>query len=284
MSCYRLGPLGGLLLALVTTTAQAQEKTEPAPTRSAAVQPLAPRWNLGDRWTIETVGKRLQVRRGGEVPTIRPIQWQFKVSQYEKTVANDCFRVEIRCLASKDGHPLTTVWVDREARALRQVTTEIPVPDGFQSLTVSYDFDSEQPGPVLGPLTALPIDVPVFLAARSKGLETFRYRSAIGPPERKEVGDIGFDHEVEQRIAAVDADEVRQLMAAAFEKSLDDGPLAKSLAEKPVTEVRLKAAGREIRQLWQSGSPWPIYCDNGYCVSRLVSIDSAAQPAEKEQP
>jgi hypothetical protein len=66
-------------------------------------------------------------------------------------------------------------------------------------------------------------------------------------------------------------------------KSLDDGPVAKSLAEARVGSPT-QGAGREVRQLWQSGSPWPIYCDNGYCVSRLVSVDLAAQPAEKEQP
>jgi hypothetical protein len=284
MSALRLGLAGVLILAAASIPAAAQEPSPPAEARSSEVKPLIPPWNLGDRWTVESVGKRLQVRRGGELPAIRPIQWQFALSKFEKSLTRECYRVEIRCLASRDGHPLTTLWIDRDSRALRQISTEIPVPDGYQTMTVSYDFDSGQPGPVLGPLTALPIDVPVLLAGRAKGLQTFHYRSTVGPPESKDLEALAFDHEVEQRIAPIDAGEVRQLLTASFEKLLDEGPLAKSLAEKSVTDIRLKAAGREIRQLWQTGSPWPIYSDNGYCVCRLVSFEAAAPANVKEQP
>ncbi|HEX5103906.1 MAG TPA: hypothetical protein VFV87_08860, partial [Pirellulaceae bacterium] len=212
-----------------------------------------------------------------------PIQWQFSLSRFEKSLDSECFRVEIRCLSGTDGHPLTTLWVDRQSRALRQIATEIPVPGGYQTMTVSYEFDSGQPGPVLGPLTALPIDLPVLLADGAKGLETFHYRSEIGPPGRKELDALGFAHEVEQRATTASADDVRMLMATVFAKSLDDGVLARSLIENPVTDIRLKSAGREIRQLWQAGSPWPIYCDNGQTVCRLVSVEPAAQPAEEER-
>jgi hypothetical protein len=284
MSLYHYGLIGGMLLAVAGTPASAEEKLEAALARSPEVQPLVPRWNLGDRWTVESVGKSLQVRRGGELPAIRPIQWQFALSKFEKSLTHDCYRLEIRCLSSQDGHPLATLWIDRDSRALRQVSTEIPVPDGYQTMTVGYEFDSGQPGPVLGPLTALPIDVPVLLADRAKGLETFHYRSAVGPPEGKDLDSLAFEHEVKQRISSVDAGEVRKLLTASFEKSLDEGSLAKSLAEKPVTDIRLKTAGREIRQLWQAGSPWPIYSDNGYCVCRLVSVEAVAPSPAKEQP
>jgi hypothetical protein len=278
-----------LLAGWLPATGLAQAPAEPSLQRSASVQPLAPQWNLGDKWTVEAVGRPLQARRGGALPAMRPIQWQFALSRFEKSLQHDCYRVEIRCLESKDGHPLTVLLVDRDSRALRQVTTEIPVPGGFQSMTVSYDFEAGQPGAVLGPLTALPIDLPAALHGGAKGLESYQYTASIGPPERKEVGELAFAHDVEQRVAPLAAADVRQLLTGAFAKSLEGEGFAKSLSDealaaKPVTDVRLKSAGREIRQLWQSGQPWPIYCDNGYCVSRLVSNEpaQAAAPATKE--
>lgn len=278
--------LAGGLLSVWPTAILGQPAAEQTTQRSAAVQPLVPNWNLGDKWTVEAVGRTVQARRGGALPTMRPIQWQFALSKFEKSLTHDCFRVEVRCLESQDGHPLTVLWVDRDSRTLRQVTTEIPVPGGFQQMTLSYEFEAGQPGPVLGPLTALPIDLPAALASNAKGLEAFQYTASIGPPERKEVGELAFAHDVEQRVAPIPAADVRQLLTGAFAKSLDGESLSKSLSdealtERPVTEVRLKSAGREIRQLWQTGSPWPIYCDNGYCVSRLVSPSAA--PAVKEQ-
>jgi hypothetical protein len=275
----RIGMVYGALLTAYAGPLGGQEHPQPSPPRSPLPTPQPPQWNLGDRWTVESVGKRMQVRRGGEAPTIRPIQWQFSLSRFEKSLTHDCFRVEIRCLANENGRPLTTLWVDRQSRALRQIATEIPVPGGYHTITLNYDCNSGQPSPVIGPLTALPIDLPVLLAARSKGLETFHYRSSSGTPQAKEVDPLLFEHAVEQQIAAVDAAEARKLLDASFAKSLDDDPLTKSIGPAPVCEVRLKSAGREIRQLWQDGAPWPIYADNGHCVCRLVSV----QPAETAQ-
>ncbi len=292
MLIFRLFAIGSSLLAICSSgLAQQVEATTPVRSpetqRSATTQPLTPNWNLGDKWTVEAAGRSVQTRRGGELPMLKPIQWQFALSRFEKSLTHDCFRVEVRCLESVDGHPLTILWVDRDTRALRQVTTEIPVPGGFQQMTVSYEFENGQPGPVLGPLTALPIDLPATLTTNAKRLEAFQYTASIGPPGKKEIGDLAFAHDVERHVAPIAAAEVRQLMVGTFAKSLEGGAAAKALSdealvERPVTEVRLKSANREIRQLWQTGNPWPIYCDNGYCVSRLVSHSAAA--GAKEQP
>ena len=59
---------------------------------------------------------------------------------------------------------------------------------------------------------------------------------------------------------------------------------AESLTNRPITEVRLKAAGREIRQLWQADQPWPIYCDNGYSVCRLIGHEPVQAKPVQEQP
>ena len=265
------------------------------PSPDQAFELPAPHWNLGDRWTVETVSRPTQVRLGLAPDSIsQPIAWQFVLSQSETLGAHDCFRIEVRCQAAGK-QPETVLWIDRNSLALRQITTQMPVPGGFREMTVRYDFGSGQAAPVLGPLTALPIDTPVFRSGHAKGLTVFSYRSDFGPRQRKAVGDIGFAHLVEQRIAVLSPEEVRELLDETFAKNLSRNraePLprpsgneatnsigigAKSLTVRPVTEVRLKSHGREVRQLWQAQRPWPIYCDNGYSVSRLVSFSSGAK-------
>ena len=172
-------------------------------------------------------------------------------------------------------------WLDRNSFALRRITTYLPVPGGFSEMTMSYDSPSGQPTPILGPFSALPIDTPVLYAG-AKGLRTFSYTSHFGAVQRKELGDVGFAHQVEQRISDVPKDEVRKLFGRHFTKSLVDDAFSKSLTARPVAEVRLKSQGREIRQLWQAQRPWPIYCDNGYTVSRLISAERSDRTSREE--
>jgi hypothetical protein len=77
--------------------------------------------------------------------------------------------------------------------------------------------------------------------------------------------------------------DVGSLFGEQFAKSLTDDAFSKSLTTRPVTEVRLKSLGREVRQLWQAQRPWPIYSDNGYTVARLVSVERVAADEEDGQ-
>lgn len=245
---------------------------------AADVRSIIPHWGLGDSWTVETVNRRIQVRNDvDKPPLVEPIQWHFAVSRFEKSLESDCVRIEVTCDGGQGRQPKTVLWIDRKSKALRRVTTQIPTLEGFREISVQYEFDSGQPAPVLGPLTALPIDMPIFQTAGVKGLESFEYTSFQGAAEAKGLDQIGFAEQVEQRIAQVPADEVRKLLRGSFEKSLEDGPVAKSLNDEPVTDVRLVSQGNEIRQLWQPGRPWPIYSDNGITVCRLVSVERKQQ-------
>ena len=40
-----------------------------------------------------------------------------------------------------------------------------------------FEFSSGQPSPVLGPLTALPVDLPLFVGGEAKGMQTFAYET-----------------------------------------------------------------------------------------------------------
>ncbi len=254
------GPLAGLA-------------QEPKPTEGPRLDGLVPRWEAGDRWVVETVSRPLHVRAEAS-PTVYapPLRWQFDVSPSKKPLSKDCFCVEVRCEGDVARTAKTVFWLDRNSFSLRQITICLPIVGGFEEMTMSYDSGSGQPAPILGPLSALPIDTPMLYAG-TKGMQTFSYTSYCGARERKELGDIGFAHQVEQEILEVPQDEVARLLSQHFTKSLVEDPFAKSLTDRPVTEVRLKSQGREIRQLWQANRPWPIYCDNGYTVSRLVSVD-----------
>ncbi len=201
------------------------------------------------------------------------IQWQFSVQRYEKSLEADCFRIEVRPMLGGQ-QPETVLWVDRQSLALRQIQTQIPTPADFGRSQRA----TNSPGPssaVLGPLSALPIDFPLLTGGEAKAMDAYTYTSYSGPRGTKAVGDLGFTYQVKQTIAAADDREA---------KSLVDESFAKGLGEEPLVEVRLEGGGREVRQLWQPGRPWPVYCDNGSTICRLVKVmpaDSGAGPRQE---
>ena len=234
---------------------------------------LRPRWEPGDRWTVETASRPLHIRADAD-QAVRwsSLRWQFEIPAADDLSSGDCFRVEVTCQAEGQAVPKTILWVHRDSHALRRITTGLPVPGGFEELTMSYESVSGQPAPILGPLSALPVDTPVLYGG-AKGMQTFSYTSYLGTGESKALGEVAFAHQIEQQVTSLPQEEVQKLFGQHFAKSLEDDPFSKSLAERPVTEIRLKSQGREVRQLWQERRPWPIYCDNGYTVSRLVAVD-----------
>ncbi len=243
--------------------------------RSLRADRLVPQWELGDRWIVETSSRPLQARSDIAKAAASPaIQWQFSVQRYEKSLEADCFRIEVRPMLGGQ-QPETVLWVDRQSLALRQIQTQIPTAGGFRTITESYEFVGAQPAPVLGPLSALPIDFPLLTGGEAKAMDAYTYTSYSGPRGTKAVGDLGFTYQVKQTIAAADDREA---------KSLVDESFAKGLGEEPLVEVRLEGGGREVRQLWQPGRPWPVYCDNGSTICRLVKVmpaDSGAGPRQE---
>jgi hypothetical protein len=276
------------MLAVAWMAQRLSAEEGPVATRPSDVdvESLKPHWETGQRWAVETVTRRRQARRDVAVPaSAPPIRWQFTVSGVEKVQARDCYRLDVRCQIPGP-QPETALWIDQQSLVLRQITTQMPTPDGFCPMTVNYDFSSGQPAPVVGMLTALPVDMPLFLAGRSKGLATFGFRSSFGPPGQKAVDRLEFAHQVRQRITVLSTQEVSQLQQDPFAKSVLDHSYAKGLTSPPVTEIRLESHGRTVRQLWQAKRPWPIYCDNGHTVCRLVNSEAAdhGQPTKEQRP
>jgi hypothetical protein len=260
----------GLMLGRLVPAIEPPSKPDDNP----GVQQVKPRWRVGDRWIVETLTLQLQARRDTRaLARGKPVRWEFTVKGQEKVGARDCYRVEVRCLVDGRPQPLTTLWCDQQSLALQQLQTRLPVPGGYRAVTENYQSPGGQPSPVLAPLTALPVDMPLFLGAEAKSTERFTYETHSSPDGQKAVGEVGFAFEVEQQIARAEPEQVKGLLAAGF---------AKDLKSQPVTEVRLKAFNRQVYQLWQPDLPWPSYSDNGSTVSRLVQVIPADARPEKQ--
>lgn len=222
-----------------------------------------PNWTIGDRWVVETQTKRPQAADTDQASrTGPPVRWQFSVQAREKVGGRECFRVEVQSVQERAfPQAKISLWVDRNAWALVQCQTQLWVAGVQRTITESYQFPGQQPTPVMGPLTALPVDFPLLLGGRMKGTQAFSYEAVPGPSGTKDIGDLGFAFDVTQDLDARPSEHARKLLHADFVKSLE---------ARPMLEVKLKTFHREVKQLWQAGLPWPAYSDNGVTVARLV--------------
>lgn len=238
----------------------------PAPTAEQDNDPavLKPHWQIGDQWTVRTTSLRSQVadHRLARSRT-GPIDWRFAVKEVVHLGARECYRVEAHPMIEGRARPTTTLWFDRHTLALKRFQTELPVAGGFRTVSENYDFSGGEPSPVLGPLSALPVDMPSFVAGRSKGPETFVYRSTVGPAGQKDFGGVGFVFEVRQQVTRPAEADVRELPLEAS---------TKDLSTRPMLDVTLEGSQCRVRQLWQPGRPWPVYADNGTTIARLVEV------------
>jgi hypothetical protein len=248
-----------------------------------------PHWTVGDQWTVETVSSpRCSVTSPALPPRRQTVQWCFRVDGMEPVSGHDCFRVEVHCKSSQSPNqpllPNVVLWLDRHSGMLRRICLRTPTVGACREVSLQYGTESGQPSPVLGPLNALPIDSPVF-SPNSKGLETYTYETNVGTGLEKKIGEVGFLEQVRQHTAQATSDRLEKLRSANFAKSLLSEDSIERDGSTTVTEVRLATPDREIYQLWDGDQPWPVYCDNGYAVSRLLSIERVTDecPAKEKQ-
>ncbi len=248
------------------------------PTATSGVQPESatgaatnipkPKWKVGDQWVIETATRPIQSRANNDQSgdEVR-LKWRFRVTAVEKIAGRDAFRVTINSLDKQTSQPQTTIWVDQQTQVLRQVQTQLPVPEGFRTITESYSA-GEHATPVFGPLTALPIDLPAFVAPGTKDLGAYEYEATSGIAGTKAIGEVSFAYSVQQtsRVAEVSRT-----------KGLFDSKLIKDFRISPTVDVTLKTVDREVRQVWQADLPWAAYSNNGSTEARLVEVQRAAE-------
>ena len=264
----RVGCLAAAVLVALAVRGVAGEP--PRETRGPSLERFAPKWNLGDGWVVETTSRPVQVRDDLAKADSKPVQWQFAVDRFEKSLDIDCIRLEVRCLDSASGEPRTSLWIDKQSRSIRRFETQMPVPGGFQTVARSFDFPSGQAAPVLGLLSTLPLELPAFTSAEAKGGQSFFYEMRSGPAEAKALGEVGFAYQVEQQVVSPANGQLKALLGEEFSKDLES---------RPVVEIRLSGHGYAVSQWWRPELPWAVYSDNGTTVSRLVKVLPRAQAA-----
>ena len=228
---------------------------------------VKPKWRVGDQWIVQTETQTLQERNSLNVSQKSvPVSWLFHVSKIEKIAGAPAFRVEITSQSKEESeHPQTTLWIDQQKGSIRQIQTQIPVQGGFRTITESYSSQSDQPTPVIGPLTALPLDLPLFQQG-TKSTGSFQYQSFAGPAGTKAVGEVGFTNSVEQQFEQTKPAEVKKALGDSFVKSLESNS---------TLSIQLKGDFRQVSQIWQKDVPWPIYSDNGSTKTKLIKFTPA---------
>lgn len=255
---------GSLCLALLAVAKYRGDlQADPKPESNKAAAPedaLKPRWQVGQRWIVETISTPIQNADGETPKPGKPVKWQFKVARREQVAGRDCFRVEITCQTNEDA-PKTTIWVDEKSLALRQVEAGMLVQGEVRMVKERYEFEKGSPSPVVGPLSALPLDLPLFSSVRPRSGK-YGYKAVALDADDKGSEDAPFTVEVEQQITPANAAVARGLL------NEDD----KRDTKTSTYEVRLKSPERDVRQLWRPGMPWPSYSSNGSTTARLIKV------------
>jgi hypothetical protein len=259
--------LGGLLTA--TLQGKAGQRTETGgATLDAEItgEDVKPRWKEGDQWTVETLQRVLQSRntKQRQVP---PVRWHFKVGKSEQIDGDDCYKLEVTCLADgvKDTRP-TKLWMNKKTLGLQQIDVQLPIQGQYKQVREKYKGQGHV-APVFVPVTAIPLDMPVFLPAGEKGLSEFTVRVSIPDEDgKKDLGDVGFRFRIKQNTKVPDADGIKGLIHEEF---------AKGLTAKKTLEFNFEGGHRQARQIWQEGQPWPLYSSNGPTTAKLIEFKPA---------
>jgi hypothetical protein len=231
---------GIAVLASGVTGARSQAASPSGQTKPE--EQFKPRWQLGQRWLIETTRTAFHTDEPTRVG--KPVRWQFTVLGRERVGGKLCFRTEIIC-KSIEGVPATTIWVDEKTLTLVQVETGLIVQGEVRWLKERYDSASSSGSPVVSPLGPVPLDLPVF-ATKRPNADLYEYKALQVDEDDRPADDLVFAVEVRQNI--------------------------KQARGKQTYQVSLKSSGREVRQLWKAGQPWPSFSSNGGTTSRLVHV------------
>lgn len=241
----------------------AQQAAEPAEPADLA----RPEWQVGDSWVIETLTRRVQARTEEAEAASTRLQWEFRVANVEKVAGSDCFRVDIQCLAAGRVRPKSTIWCDKQTLFLRQFQTQVAFQGRYRTIQESYAVTKGPTAPVVAFVNALPLAMPAFMPPGAKAVDSFSHTSQPLPAGAKDPGTIRFLHETTQQVRPAGA------------KAIDamPRPYAKYLGDAPITEVTLEDQDQSVRQLWQPGSPWPVYVENEQTRAWLVSTSTENQ-------
>jgi hypothetical protein len=264
-ACLALLAAGSVVLSGAAGGRAEQAPGEAAPPEpsgpTAPAELTPPEWQIGDSWVVETLTQRVQGREAAADPETTRLKWQFRVAKIEKVAGGDCYRVDIKCLAASRVRPQGTIWCDKQTLFLRQFQTQVAFQGRYRTIQESYACAKGATAPVVTFVNVLPLAMPAFPPEGAKAAGTFRYTSQPLPAGAKDPGTVRFLHASTQQVRPAGA------------KALGAIPpnYAKSLGAGPLTEVTIEDRRESVRQLWQPGSPWPVYVENARTEAWLVS-------------
>lgn len=220
-----------------------------------------PNWQVGDTWIVETVTERIQARDKKTVANPPRIRWQFRVAGIEKLAGQDCYRVDVECLAQGRTRPKTSVWCDKENMCMRQFQTQVAFDGRYQTIQESYDYAKGQATPIVASINALPLAMPAFLPRGSKAIGDFQFTSQPLPAGSKDPSILRFSQSVKQEVAGIDPKMLAKVLPQ----------YSKNMEVKPISQVKLSTLRDSVTQLWRKDAPWPVYSTNGRTQAWLVS-------------
>ena len=222
-----------------------------------------PKWSVGQAWSVETESLQPQT----DLQDTKCVAlWQFLVEAIDEFEGGDCFRLVITPVEHPE--PKTTVWVDSRSFMIRRLDSQIPTLNGY--VTVSETYRANQPVPVIGPLSLIPIALPRFVSDETKSgdaTERFEYNNSDFDGVKSDTT-VAFLTSVSQTVGTPDAERM---------KLFREIPGAKSVDELNVFEVKLETRNETVRQLWNASSPWPVFSENGMSTARLLDVVDASE-------
>ena len=248
--------------------ASAQEPTSPAPTLQ-----YGPAWRVGQTWTVETVAlpqASPEAFNADEETLGEPIRWRFTVDGENLLYGRKCFRATIVCQLESATKPTIQIWVDQKTKELVGVKSTTDFGDRKLTICEAYLGGPQETG-ALGPLTALPLDMPYFkpgFGAELKGLEATDEIEGL-----RFVSDEDFELDAPQTKSLSDATptfarKIRQ-KATRLQTTKAIGDREYN-AESMLYEVSLDGGDVQVNQIWAPNQPWPLVSENGATRATLI--------------
>jgi hypothetical protein len=232
---------------------------ESSPADEHPLAKFKPQWQVGQTWIVETTTTLLQ--HGDDLACVRRVQtvrWSFQVEQIEPVLDEPCFRLIAKPVGLHPQGMGVRLWATVDNLTLRRVEIDFIAAGETRTLCETFQGLATPTYPAQAPFVLLPLDLPCWETIAAKEPGVFSYEVIPGDPEKKEPGGLRFRYHIEQ-------------------KTVDPAQLAKGQAGtdgKAITGERigieLKTPLGQVKQVWQSGQPWPIWATNGRTQARLI--------------
>lgn len=126
------------------------------PSDAESALPIAPRWQAGDQWLVETWYRQAQAP---EAPWSGPAMWRFEVAREVSFQDVACHELVVTRVDETGVAPMT-LWVSRAGRLVGAETTITQQGKEQRSLYVADDGASTTPAPLRAPPGSAPVRLP----------------------------------------------------------------------------------------------------------------------------